>query len=285
MAWAFLGPVVEHKAVRPWLIVRQSESAMGTVSFAVPRLAPDSGWADGIDYRLWERATWQGKTTGVADILTVDAAAERLPKGPTKPRWMNRARLTDVALRADFDGRSAARIVTEDGEDGLAADRARSVRKEINNARGFLAALGALPWAAFPQGALPRGRPGWWTDWRFAEGLARWRHDATNLTWRASREPHATPESLRQAGALLRRAQWVEVDPLALAHARGLVLESARTHDGPYETWLEEFAAWPRQTPDCRTDLVARAKADGSTIEHAQLWRRAHGPVASVVPR
>ncbi len=275
VSWAFLGGIVEHHAVRPWLVLEQRLSSMGTISFPVPRLVPESGWRDSLDYHAWVKLTWRGDSTPLASVLTVAEAAERLPPSPTRPRWANPERLASVGVRADLLGRSSAQIVKEDGEADLPSDRARAVRKEIANARVFLATLRALPWASFDEGQLaPRGCH-WWEEARFTEGLGLWRRDATNLSWRHNREHGPETHTVREAAALLMREPWRPGHPLVLTHARGLVDTSAREFEGTCQSWLEGFIGWPQQIAECRADLVKRADMNGSTAELRSIWNAA----------
>jgi hypothetical protein len=282
VSWAFLAGVVEHHRVRSWLILEQRPSSMGTVSFAVPRLVPGSGWRDSVAYKDWVESAWRGDSTPIPSVLTVAEAAERLPPSPTRPRWANHDRLVSVAVRADFLGRSSAQIVKEDGEADLPSDRTRAVRKEIASAREFLATLGALPWAAFGGERLEtRGSP-WWTDGRFLEGLALWRGHVADLSWRAVREGGPEIDPVRAAAGLLMREPWSAGDPLALTHARGLLQASAQVFEGTCQSWLEGFIGSPGQTAECRADLVHRANMNGSTAELREIWDTASAvdPVA-----
>jgi hypothetical protein len=135
VSWAFLGAIVEHHRVRPWLVLEQRPSGMGPVSFVVPRLVPEAGWHDSLAYRAWLESASRADSTPLPSVLTVAEAAEQLPPSPTRPRWANQERLVNVAVRADLVGRSSAQIVEEDGEANLPSDRARAVRKEIASAR------------------------------------------------------------------------------------------------------------------------------------------------------
>jgi hypothetical protein len=272
VSWAFLGAIVEHHRVRPWLVLEQRPSGMGPVSFVVPRLVPEAGWHDSLAYRAWLESASRADSTPLPSVLTVAEAAEQLPPSPTRPRWANQERLVNVAVRADLVGRSSAQIVEEDGEANLPSDRARAVRKEIASARAFLATLKALPWAAFDEGRLATHGSHWWTDRRFTEGLALWRADATNLSWRHARESGPATDPVREAATVLMREPWRPGHPLVLTHARGLLDASAREFQGTCQSWLEGFIGSPQQTAECRADLVHRADMNGSTAELRSIW-------------
>lgn len=270
--WAFLDDVSDHP-VRPWLIVEETESAVGTVRFAIPRRAPEADWPDRDAYFAWEEEAWKGETTtSIPELLSVDDAADALPKGRTRPRWANRQRLVSVALRADFQGKSAAAIVKDDGEDCLKGERRRSVHKEIQRAREFLAALGALPWVALNGGAPNERRTDWWKDHRFADELVEWRHDAADLSWRASREMGPIVDPVRDAAQLILRAPWIPPDARTAALARARLTSDAQRFPGACDEWLERLVGHAHQTPECRRDLVQRADRDGSSAALRDIW-------------
>jgi hypothetical protein len=272
--WAFLDHIAEHR-IRPWLILEERQSPIGGVPLAVPRLVPEAGWKDSTAYGAWVEATWRDETTPIPAVVTVEQAARTLPASPTKPRWRNSERLVSVAIRADLEGMSAATIMRADGEASLAGDRARGVRKEIENARRFLAALGALPWAAFPAGRLPPRSTDWWRTTAFARGLANWRRDAARLSWRYAREPNADVDRTRQAAHMMLRAPWVPPVERAAVLAEALLKASAQDFEGTCDDWLEQFIAFPHQTPKCRRDLVQMADGNGSTDQLRAIWAAA----------
>jgi hypothetical protein len=274
--WAFLEKVCGHHPIRPWLIVEETPSALGPIRFALPRLAPESGWADSEAYDAWEKATWQGTAEPLAAALTLEQAVARLAKSPTRPRWADRERLLTLALRADIAGRSTSDILAEDGEAELAGDPARSLRKQIRRARELLAALGVLPWAVLDLNAHRAVRHEWWRQPAFAEGLLRWRGNATDLSWRAARDSPRASDPAREAASLLRRSLWISTDPRAVALARSRLRRSARMFTGDVEEWLKGLIAFAHQNSDGRTDLVRQADADGSASELRAIWAESH---------
>ncbi|HEY3836753.1 MAG TPA: hypothetical protein VGL72_09280, partial [Bryobacteraceae bacterium] len=95
--WAFLDAVCD-KAVRPWLIVREEASAIGSVRFAVPRLTPEAGWIDWQAYEASEEAAWRGEVVSIPSAVGITEGAAKLPRGPTRPRWSDPGRLVSVAV-------------------------------------------------------------------------------------------------------------------------------------------------------------------------------------------
>jgi hypothetical protein len=276
VSWDFLVGLTEHQKVRPWLVLAHHRSLMGPVGFAVPRLAPESGWEDLEAYQNWRQASWTADYVPLPPVVTVAEAALAIPRSPTRPRWANPERLVDLAIRSDLKGHSSARIVADDGESDLPTDRARGVRKELTSARGFLAAIGALPWAAFDSGPAMTPRRHWWEDARFMTALASWRRDATNLSWRAAQEQGPAADPAREAATTIRRSSWgVATDDVVLAHARGVITASANEFAGTIQQWLESLIGFPGQTPECHADLVYRSDLDGSARELRELWTTA----------
>lgn len=273
--WKFLDEV-SAKTVRPWLVIEETPSSLGAVRFAVPRLAPEAGWPDRDAYCAWEESTWRGETIPVAAALSVEEAAARLTPSRTRPRWASRERLVSLAVRADFEGKSSAAIVEEDGDSELRGERTRSVRKQTQRAREFLAAVGALPWAAFGDGDLNRCSGPWWTAPQFERGLAAWRSDATDLSWRQGRETGPEPDPVREAASVILRAPWVSPDPGVAVAARAILVASASDFEGSVERWLENLIAYPHQSAECRQDLVMRTDQDGRAAELRAIWREAH---------
>lgn len=269
--WAFLDEISD-KPVRPWLVVREEGSAIGTIRIVVPRLVPQAGWVDARDYSSWEEAVWHGETApSIPSVVTIADLAAELPRSPTRPRWSNPERLVSVALRADVLGMSSSEIVEEDEEDALAGERVRGVRKEIERGRRLLAAVGALPWVGMdgPTKVLSRS---WWTTAGFRRSLGCWRHDATNLSWRRGRESGPPDDPAREAAGLVGMAPWRTPSDAAMALARGRLTESASTFDGSLQEWLEQLIAYPHQSKECRQDLVQRAEMDGSASELHAIW-------------
>jgi hypothetical protein len=72
------------------------------------------------------------------------------------------------------------------------------------------------------------------------------------------------------------REPWRAGDPLALTHARGLLLASAQAFEGSCELWLEGFLGSPGQTAQCRGDLVRLSDINGSTAELRAIWESAN---------
>jgi hypothetical protein len=272
--WKFLDEV-SAKPVRPWLVIEETSSSLGVVRFAVPRLAPEAGWADRDAYCAWEESTWRGETTPIAATLSVDEAAARLPRSRTRPRWASRDRLISLAVRADFEGKSSAAIVEEDGEGELRGERTRSVRRQAQGAREFLAAVGALPWAAFEDGDLHHCSGPWWRAPQFEQGLAAWRSDGTDLSWRHGRENGPEPDPVREAASVILRAPWVSPDPGVAVAARAILAASASDFEGSIERWLDGLIAYPHQSTECRQDLVRRSDENGSAAELRAIWREA----------
>jgi hypothetical protein len=268
--WAFLD-AISDKPSRPWLIVREQRSSIGPVRFVVPRLVPEAGWVDSRTYAAWEEAAWRGEVVSIPAVVDVADAAAELPRGRTRPRWIDPRRLVSVAVRADLDGMSSTEIVREDGEEHLRGDRARTVRKEIQRGRALLAAVGALPWVAI-EAAPKAGSAPWWETDALGPSLGQWRRDATNLSWRRGREAAPPDDPARVAAGMLQRAPWRAPAPEELALARGRLSESAARFEGSRQEWLEYLVAYPHQTPECRRDLADRAKADGSATELNEIW-------------
>jgi hypothetical protein len=216
----------------------------------------------------------EGETSPLPSLLRIDDAAERLPRSPTRPRWQNRQRLLSVAIRADFHNQSAAEIVEEDGEADLLGDRRRGVHKEIQRSREFLAALGALPWAAFDRGAIGR-RDHWCSSSQMADALADWRHDSANLSWREPRERGPVTDPARDAANAILLAPWKRPDERMVALATGRLSVAARSFSGTCDEWLEGLIGYPHQTLECRRDLVERADHDGSGTALRDIWSKA----------
>jgi hypothetical protein len=61
---------------------------------------------------------------------------------------------------------------------GRRADPRSTLRYRVNRARAVAAALGVLPWAAWPDGRLPRG---WWSSSAFEAAITRWVGEALTL--------------------------------------------------------------------------------------------------------
>lgn len=268
--WSFLDAVCD-KPVRPWLVVSEESSSIGPVRFAVPRLVPEAGWIDSRAYRVWEEMTWRGGNSSLPAVVDIAEGAAGLARGRTRPRWSDPARLAGVAIRADLLGMSSAEIVREDGEDSLAGDRARGVRKEIGRGRELLAALGALPWAAV-DGPTVVAAGSWWRTSAFGRSLGLWRRDATNLSWRRARETGPPDDPAREAGGLLLRAPWRPPPSGAAILARGRLQESALGFEGSCQEWLEALIAYPHQSAECRQDLVHRAEENGSATALIGIW-------------
>jgi hypothetical protein len=271
--WAFLDAVCD-KPLRPWLIVREEPSAIGSVRFAVPRLAPEAGWIDSQTYKAWEEAAWRGKAVSIPSAVGIAEGAGKLPRGPTRPRWSDPERLVSVAVRADLFGMSSDKIVSEDGEDSLMGERARGVRYEIQRGRDLLAAIGALPWVAMDKPV--RASAPWWNSKAFGRSLGRSRRDATNLSWRR-REMGPPDDPAREAAGLLLRAPWQPPSAGEAALARGRLKESASDFEGSRQEWLERLIAYPHQTAECRQDLVHRAEEDGSATALINIWSACRG--------
>jgi hypothetical protein len=275
VSWAFLADIDRHHLVRPWLILDRRRSPLGETAFAVPRLAPESQWEDHADYRQWIRATWRGDLAPIPHVITIDDATARLPAQRGRPKWSQPDRLVWLALRSGLDGLSSSEIAVRASPDTKAREPERTVRDQVTRARAFLAAVNALPWAAFEDGRLPRESP-WWQDQRFADALAGWRTDAANLSWRLryGQDSILVHNLDRNAANVFRRTAWSdESDPVLLAHARGVLTKSAREFAGPVDEWLEYLIAAPYQTPECRRDLVRGADDDGWGPVLREIWR------------
>ena len=274
--WAFLDDVCD-KPIRPWLIVQEESSAIGSVRFVVPRLVPEAGWVDSQTYADWEEAAWRGEVASIPSVVGIAEGAAELPRGRTRPRWSDPERLVSVALRADLLGMSSTEILREDAEESPRGDRARGVRKEIERGRDLLAAVGALPWVAMKEGPTSAASAPWWRTTTFGQTLGRWRHDATNLSWRRAREEGPPDDPAREAASLLLRAPWRPPAQGELAPATGRLRESASRFQGSRQEWLECLIAYPHQSAECRQDLVHRAEQDGSAIELIGIWSSCRG--------
>jgi len=270
--WAFLEEVCRHHADRPWLIVEESPSSLGPVRFVLPRLAPECGWPDAEAYRKWEEATWGEGAETIVGALSLEQAVDRLPRSPTRPRWADSEHIVALAMRADIHGRSAVDIAAEDGDDQLAGDPVRTIRKQIARGRQLLAEIGVLPWAILDLQTQPDLRHEWWRQPAFAEGLRSWRGDATNLSWRRARELTLPTDPARDAAGLVLRSPWVTTDPRTLPLAQSRLRRSAQEFSGDVEDWLRNLIAFSHQTRECREDLVRRADADGSASELRSIW-------------
>jgi hypothetical protein len=270
--------ICAHHPVRPWLIVEEAESAIGPVRFCLPRVAPEAGFTDRESYEAWERATWEGQTEPLVAAPTLEEAFAALPASPTRPRWADRERLLALVLQADLAGRTTSEILAESGEVDLAGEPARTLRRQIRRGRDLMATLGVLPWAVLDLNADPALRREWWRRPGFAEGLLRWRGDATDLSWRAARERPPTPDPARDAASLARRSLWVSADSRALALARSRLRASARVYGSDVDDWLKTLIAHSHQSEEWRADLVLRADAEGSAAELRAIWAQVHEP-------
>lgn len=278
--WAFLDQVTD-KPVRPRLVVEEAGSAIGPVRFAVPRLVPEAGWVDARDYRAWEEATWRGEVTRIPAVVTVEEAAARLPRAPTRPRWSEPSRLVSATVRADLRDMTSTEILREDGEEELAGEPARGVRLRIQRGRDLLAAIGALPWVVTEEAGRGGTRGRWWRQAALGPALRRWRSDATNLSWRRPREEGVVEhDPVREAAAFLQRAPWTSPGPREMALARTRVRGSAIAFEGSCAEWLESLLAYPHQSPQTRRDLVRRADEQGAADELRRVWDGSRGPIA-----
>lgn len=275
VSWAFLARVPEMPHMRhlPWLILSESESPFGPVPFAVPRLCPESDLQDQEAYVTWQQAVLDGEATPVQATVTVEEAAARLPPSRTRPRFADRAALVRTAICADLEGLALAELAVVRDAPG---SEERRLRAERERARRMLHLMGALPWAAYSEGKLPT-RADWWRADEFVDAVRAWDRDAYRLWWRSERETRRL-DPVDQAADMLTRLvvlEWSGLEPtwrpddVAVAAARGLLMESARAHDGTCEQWLARFFGFEYQSPEARQE----ARESGERMGVARLLR------------
>ncbi len=236
----------------PWLVIHEQQGPFGLERVAIPRLVQRDKYAAETEKAVDKALA--GEAVPSLQVVTVEALVEAEREAATA-RTANEpptlARRLAVLLVADLYGRSIEEIARWTADDpGLEGidkwsalvDRQRRNAKrraehDRSMARKLVGRFGGLPFAAFPDGKLPKG---WWHAPEVVAALDVWRR--TSLP-SAVTMPRPEWPSARRVVALLRCRHDDGQPPLppeTMAVARDVLERDARASDArtSVEQWV-----------------------------------------------